>query len=139
MNKKGFSIYLTFLVTTVVFLLVTGSQEISIISLDMSRSAAIDVIVFHAADGGLERGLAKLRKEFIPFNHSYVSCLKPNRTIKVTINAIKNEKTIDLLSEAILLEGNKEVSRLKVSRLGVTKAKGRDGCGKFMEAIWKKI
>ena len=68
MNRKGFSIYLTFLVTTVVFLLVTGSQEISMFTLDISRSDAIDVIAFHAADGGLEIGLAKLRQKYQPFS-----------------------------------------------------------------------
>ena len=135
MKRKGFSIYLTFVVTTVIFLLVIACQEISVFSLDMSRSEAIDVIVFHAADGGLERGLAKLRKEFAPFNNSYTSLLKPNRTIKVTINATKEKNNMNLQSEAVLLEGNKEVSRIKVSRSGVTKAIGRNGCGKFMEAI----
>ena len=135
MNKKGFSIYLTVLVTTVVFLLVTGSQEISIISLDLSKSDAIDVIAFHAADGGLERGLAKLRKNYIPFNYSYISELKPNRIIKVNIKAIKEKNLINLYSEAILSEGNKEVSRRNVSRIGISKSNNRNGCGIFTEAI----
>lgn len=135
MNRRGFSIYLTFLVSTVVFLLVTGSQEISTITLDLSRSEAIDVIVFHAADGGLEKGLAKLRKNFKQFNHSYTSELKPNRTIKVSVKATKNKNLINLYSEAILLEGNKEVSRRTISRLGITQSKGRHGCGQFTEEI----
>ena len=143
MNRKGFSIYLTFLVTTVVFLLVTGSQEISMLRLDrfiaeqmnISRSDAIDVIAFHAADGGLEIGLAKLRQKYQPFSYSYVSELKPNRTLKVSINAIKNNNLIDINSEAILMEGNKEVSRRTLSRIGISKSNGRNGCGKFTEAI----
>lgn len=138
MNRRGFSIYLTFLVSTVVFLLVTGSQEISTITLDLSRSEAIDVIVFHAADGGLEKGLAKLRKNFKQFNHSYTSELKPNRTIKVSVKATQNKNLINLYSEAILLEGNKEVSRRTISRLGITRSKGRHGCGQFTEEIWIK-
>ena len=135
MNRKGFSIYLTFLVTTVVFLLVTGSQEISMITLDISRSDAIDVIAFHAADGGLEIGLAKLRQNYKPFSYSYISELKPNRTLKVSINAIKNNNLIDINSEAILMEGNKEVSRRTLSRIGISKSNGRNGCGKFTEEI----
>ena len=135
MNRKGFSIYLTFLVTTVVFLLVTGSQEISGITLDLSRSEAIDVIVFHAADGGLEKGLAKVRKSFKEFNQSYISELKPNRTIKVNVKATKAKKLINLYSEAILMEGNKEFSRRTISRLGITQSKGRNGCGQFTEEI----
>lgn len=135
MNRRGFSIYLTFLVTTVVFILVAGSQEISVTALDLSRSDAIDVIVFHAADGGLEKGLGKIRKKFDSFKYTYVSELKPNRTIKVTLNAIKEKSLMNLYSEAILFEGNKEVSRRTVSRLGIAKNKGRDGLGKFTEAI----
>ncbi len=135
MNRKGFSIYLTFLVTTVVFILVAGSQEISVTALDLSRSDAIDVIVFHAADGGLEKGLGKIRKKFDSFKYTYVSELKPNRTIKVTLNATKEKSLMNLYSEAILFEGNKEVSRRTVSRLGIAKNKGRDGLGKFTEAI----
>ncbi|MBP5470360.1 MAG: hypothetical protein J6Z11_14075 [Candidatus Riflebacteria bacterium] len=135
MNRRGFSIYLTFLVTTVVFILVAGSQEISVTALDLSRSDAIDVIVFHAADGGLEKGLGKIRKKFDSFKYTYVSELKPNRTIKVTLNATKEKSLMNLYSEAILFEGNKEVSRRTVSRLGIAKNKGRDGLGKFTEAI----
>ena len=135
MNRKGFSIYLTFLVTTVVFLLVTGSQEISVLTLDISRSDAIDVIVFHAADGGLERGLAKIRQNYKPFSYSYISELKPNRTIKVNINAKKNKNLMNIYSEAILLEGNKEVSRRTLSRLNVANKKGRNDCGRFTEEI----
>ena len=135
MKRRGFSFYLTFLVTTVVFLLVSGSQEISVLTLDISRSDAIDVIAFHAADGGLERGLAKIRKDFNPFSCSYISELKPNRTLKVTINATKNGNIINLHSEAILMEGNKKVSHRTVSRLGIINSVGRNGCGTFVEAI----
>ncbi len=135
MNRRGFSIYLTFLVTTVVFILVAGSQEISIQALDLSRSDVIEVIVFHAADGGLERGLGKIRKNFKPFNYTYVSELKPNRTIKVILNATKDGLLMNLHSEAILFEGNKEVSRKTISRLGIANYKGRDGLGKYTEAI----
>ena len=135
MNRRGFSIYLTFLVTTIVFLMVTGSQEISMLTLDISRSEAIDVITFHAADGGLERGMAKLNKAFKPFNFTYTSDLKPNRKLKVIVTATKNNSRINLSSEAILTEGNKEVSRRILSRFDITKSNGTKGYGKFMEAI----
>lgn len=134
-NRRGFSIYLTFLVTTVVFLLVTGSQEISVLTLDISHSDAIDVITFHAADGGLEKGLGKIRKNFSPFSFSYTSDIKPNRTLKVSLNAIKSGNLINLRSEAILLEGNNEVSRRAISRLGISNSEGRNNCGKFTEEI----
>ncbi len=135
MNKRGFSIYLTVLVTTVVFMLVAATHDISVLSLDISRSDAIDVIAFHAADGGLERGLAKLRKSYSPFSFSYISDLKPFRSITVSVNAVKNGDSIDLTSEAILKEGNKEVSRRTLSRLGVVSDNGRSGSGRFTEAI----
>ena len=134
MNRKGFSIYLTFLVTTIVFLMVTGNQEISMLTLDMSRSEAIDVITYHAADGGLERGLAKINKNSKPFSFTYTSALKPNRQLKVIVTATINNSQINLSSEAILSEGNKEVSRRILSRSGITKSNGTKGYGKFMEA-----
>ncbi len=135
MNKRGFSIYLTVLVTTVVFMMVSATNDISVLSLDISRSDAIDVIAFHAADGGLERGLAKLRKNYGPFSFSYVSDLKPFRSITVNVNAVKDGSSINLTSEAILKEGNKEVSRRTLSRLGVVSDSNRSGCGRFTEAI----
>lgn len=135
MNRRGFSIYLTFLVTTVIFLLVTSSQEISVLTLDLSRSEAIDTIVFHGADGGLERGLAKLRKNYSDFKFSYISNLKPSRKLTVNVEAIQEGKLINLKSEAILTEGNKEVSRRTLSRLGVENSNGRNGKGRFREAI----
>ena len=135
MNKRGFSIYLTFLVTTIVFLLVTSSQEISILTLDISRSDAIDVIAFHAADGGLERGLAKLRQNYKPFSYSYISELKPNRKIRVNITAAKHNNLMNIYSEAILMEGNKEVSRRTLTRLDIANNSGRKDCGRFTEEI----
>ena len=135
MNRRGFSIYLTFLVTTIVFLMVTGSQEISMMTLDISRSEAIDVITYHAADGGLERGLAKMNKEYKPFKFTYISNLKPNRKLTVMVSATLNNNLMNISSEAILTEGNKEVSRRILSRSGISKSNGIKGYGKFMEAI----
>lgn len=135
MKKRGFSIYLTVLVTTVVFMLVSATYDISVRALDFGRSDAIDVIAFHAADGGLERGLGKLRMHYGPFNFSYISELKPSRTVTVNVNAVKQGNSINLTSEAILKEGNKEVSRRTLSRLGVVANNGRIGCGRFTEAI----
>ena len=135
MNRKGFSIYLTFLVTTVVFLLLSGSQEISVMTLDISRSDAIEVIAFHAADGGLERGLARLRQNYKPFSYTYISELKPNRTIKVNVSAAKSNNLMNIYSEAILMEGNKEVSRRMLTRSGIANNTGRKDCGRFTEEI----
>ena len=46
MNRQGFSLYLTFLISTVIFLLVTTSYEISKTALDLGRSEAIETQVF---------------------------------------------------------------------------------------------
>lgn len=135
MSRRGFSIYLTFVVTTVIFMLAASSQEITMLTLDLSRSDAIDTIVFHGADGGLERGLAKLRKNYTDFKFSYVSNLEPSRTLRVNVEAVKKGNTINLKSEAILTEGNKEVSRRTLSRLGIADSDGRNGKGRFREAI----
>jgi hypothetical protein len=134
-KNQGFSLYLTFLVTTVIFILVTGSYEIGRISLDLGRSTAIDVILFHAADGGLERGLAKVRKEFTPFNLNYKSNLQTNRNLKVEVCAVKKDGNIDLTATATLFEGNKKVATKCLKRQGVKPTPGRTNTGNFMEAI----
>jgi hypothetical protein len=133
-NKRGFSLYLTFLVTTVIFILVSGSYEIGRISLDLGKSSAADVLLFHAADGGLERGLARTRKNFSTFEFSYVFVPQQHRTIKVTVQATKKNDKIDLLATAILFEGNKLVAQRSLLRQGVEAKKGRNGQGNFMEA-----
>ena len=103
--------------------------------MNIGRSDAIDVIAFHGADGGLERGLAKLRNSFEPFAFSYISELKPFRTLVINVSAKKTGELIKLTSEAILKEGNKEVSRRILVRQGISNTNGREGCGNFTEAI----
>jgi Tfp pilus assembly protein PilX len=134
MNKRGFSLYLTFIVTTVVFLLVTGSYEISRIALDLARSDAAETIVFHAADGGLERGLAKLNQQFKPFRLDYTSMLDKHRRIAVNVEAVIAEGMINLHSTAVLYEGGNEIARRGLARLQISDLKGRTNIGKFVEA-----
>ncbi|MDD3145794.1 MAG: hypothetical protein PHD82_00710 [Candidatus Riflebacteria bacterium] len=134
MNRRGFSLYLTFLVTTIVFILVTGSQQISRTSLDLGRSDAIETIVFHGADGGLERGLAKLRQNFAPFSLNYSSKLGKYRELQVTIAADRVKSGISLKATAVLFEGSREVSRRSLVRSDVQNQPGRTGSGKFVEA-----
>lgn len=134
MNRRGFSLYLTFLVTTVIFILVSGSQQISRVALDLGRSDAIETVVFHAADGGLERGLAKLRSNFAPFTMNYSSRQPGNRVLQVIVTADRQKSSIDIKSTAILLEGSREVSRRTLARLSVQNQPGRTGSGKFVEA-----
>lgn len=134
MNRRGFSLYLTFIVTTIVFLLVTGSYEISRISLDLSRSAAIETTAFHAADGGLERGLARLSSEYQAFTLSYVVNVSSYRRINVVVEALKKNGLIDLHATASMFEGNNELGRRSLSRLQITNIRGRAGIGKFVEA-----
>lgn len=134
MKRRGFSLYLTFLITTVVFILVTSSYEVSKISLDLGRSAILETVVFHAADGGLERGLGRLSQSFKPFSMSYRSQLSPHRTVEVMVEAIFKNGKIDLNATAALFEGNRELARQTLSRLQISKIKGRAGIGKFVEA-----
>ncbi len=134
MNRRGFSLYLTFLVTTIVFILVTGSQQISRTSLDLGRSDAIEAIVFHGADGGLERGLAKLRHKFAPFSMNYSAKLGVHRELQVTVTADKVKSCINLKATAVLFEGSREVSRRSLARSAVIDQPGRAGSGKFVEA-----
>ncbi len=134
MNRRGFSLYLTFLVTTIVFLLVTGSYEISRIALDMSRSDAIEIITFHAADGGLERGLSRLHREYKPFTLSYTSAISSHRQVNIVIEAFSRNGLIDLQATASLFEGKNELGRRTLSRLQISNLRGRTGIGKFVEA-----
>lgn len=134
MNKRGFSLYLTFLVTTIIFILVSGSQQISRVALDMSRSDAIETLVFHAADGGLERGLARLSRNFAPFTLNYSSKQSGNRTMQVAVTADRQKNSINIRSTAILFEGSREVSRRTLARLSVLNQRGRTGSGRFVEA-----
>ena len=134
MNRRGFSLYLTFLVTTIIFILVTGSQQISRNALDLGRSDAIEAVVFHAADGGLERGLAKLRRKFTPFSFDYVSKHGSHRSIRVTVTATGQKTGMDIKATAVLFEGSREVSRRSLARLAVLNQSGRTGSGRFVEA-----
>ncbi|GAB4273982.1 MAG: hypothetical protein Kow0029_14010 [Candidatus Rifleibacteriota bacterium] len=133
-KRKGFSLYLTFLVTTVIFILVSASYEVSRISLDIGRSSAVDAILFHAADGGLERGIAQLRNSYKPFSFKYKSKLNNNRIVEVEIVASRHNKCIDLISTATLYEGAKKVAARKLLRKQIENKPGRTGTGQFTEA-----
>lgn len=133
-TNQGFSLYLTFLVTTVIFILVSGSYEISRISLDIGKSSAIDAILFHAADGGLERGVAKLRKNFVPFTFSYRSSLVKNQIVEVKVDAVRENGLINLTATATLYAGKSFISTRCLVRQGITAKPGRQGIGHFMEA-----
>lgn len=134
MNRSGFSLYLTFLITSVVFILVSSSYEVSKISLDLGRSAILETIAFHAADGGLERGLGKLNHEIKPFSMKYKTQLSEYRTVEVSVEAEAKNGMIDLRATAVLFEGNREIARRSLSRLQISRIKGRAGIGKFVEA-----
>ncbi|MDD2998570.1 MAG: hypothetical protein EOM80_02735 [Erysipelotrichia bacterium] len=133
MNRRGFSLYLTFLVTTVVFILVSGSQEISRIVLDTAKSEASETIAFHAADGGLERGLAQLRQSFAPFLINYKSPLGPYRHIITRVEAKTHGQFIDLRATSDLYEGNRLISTRTLARIEIRNQTGRSGSGKFVE------
>jgi len=134
MSKRGFSLYLTLLISTVIFLLVTTSYDISRPALDIGRSEAIETQIFHAADGGIERGLARLRKKYAPFTMNYSSVINNYRHLVINIEAVKNNGLIDLLISASLFEGNKEMARQQLKRTGIENLKGRNGIGRLVEA-----
>ncbi len=133
-TKRGFSLFLTFLVTTVLFILVSSTYEISKISMDLGRSSALETVAFHAADGGLERGLGRLAESFSPFKLHYTSNLSQNRIVEVIVTATKKENSFCLESDAKVLEGKKVVSTRKLKRDHVKNTPGRTGSGIFLEA-----
>jgi len=135
MNNRGFSLYLTFLISTVIFLLVTTSYEISRTALDLGRSEAIETQVFHAADGGMERGLARLRKQYAPFTMNYSSVINRYRRLVINVEAVKRGSLIDLQVSASLFEGRRELARQQLTRLGIENLPGRNGIGRLVEAI----
>jgi hypothetical protein len=133
-TKRGFSLFLTFLVTTVLFILVSSTYEISKISMDIGRSSALETIAFHAADGGLERGLGKLADSFSPFSLKYTSNLSKNRLVEVTVIGKKQASDFCLESSATIFEGKKVVSTRKLKRDHIKNIPGRTGSGIFLEA-----
>lgn len=134
MSRRGFSLYLTFLISTVIFLLVTASYEISKTALDLGRSEAIETQLFHGADGGIERGLAHLRKKYAPFTMNYSSVINSRRRLVINVEAVKINGLIDLLVSANLFEGNRELASRKLKRSGIKNLHGRNGIGKLVEA-----
>ena len=50
-------------------------------------------------------------------------------------NKRENNKLMNIYSEAILMEGNKEVSRRTLTRLNIANNSGRKDCGRFTEEI----
>lgn len=135
MNNKGFTIYLTFLVTTVVFILVSGTQQMSLLVIDSSRSVALETIAFHAAEGGIERGTGRLRGSFEPFLMSYRSNLSEHRQIKVKVEAFRLEKDkMEIVSEAKVFEGSNLVATRKLRLKSVENYPGRPHDSSLVEA-----
>ncbi|HNW34595.1 MAG TPA: hypothetical protein PKM25_06670 [Candidatus Ozemobacteraceae bacterium] len=134
-SRRGFVLYLAFIVTSVLLLLVLGSQQIVRFSLDMGRSAALETISFHAADGGLERGLAKLSVNAIPFRFAYVTRLDEHRTVEVEVEAKRLSRgRFDLRSAATVRDGGRETARRRLSRRDITRTGGNLSRGRFEEA-----
>jgi len=134
-SRRGFVLYIAFIVTSVLLLLVLGSQEIVRFSLDMGRSAALETVGFHAADGGLERGLAKLSVKAAPFHFAYVTRLDEYRTVEVNVEAKRLSRgRFDLQSAATVRDGGREAARRRLSRRDVTRNGGKLSRGRFEEA-----
>ena len=131
--QNGFTVFLAVLVTTILFFLVMGSRQIALSALDLGRSAALESVAFQAADGGLERGLGKLRRTFHSFEQVYFSDLSPHRRVEVAVRAVANGKSMDLLATATVLDGGRSVAIRCLSRRGISHAKGRKESGMFLE------
>jgi Tfp pilus assembly protein PilX len=132
-SRRGFALYLAFLSTSVLFLVSLGCLDITRSTLDISRSGILNVISFQAADGGLEIGLARLRKDFSPFTSRLESRLSSHRRVEVMIEAFESLGTMNISAVATVFEGPKAVARRKVFRLGIAQQPGRAGCGLYTE------
>jgi len=134
-TRRGFVLYIAFVVSSVLLFLVLGSQDIVRLGLDMGRSAALETVGFHAADGGLERGLARLSSQPAPFRFAYRSKLGPHRIVDVEVAATRTlNGRFDLQSAATVRDGGREVARKRLSRRGVSRQGGRLSRGRFEEA-----
>ncbi|MFZ2956768.1 MAG: hypothetical protein WA705_07765 [Candidatus Ozemobacteraceae bacterium] len=144
-RNAGFTLFLAFMVTTVLFLLVIGASDLARADIDLSRSTLLETAAFHAADGGLERGLARLRMHpFAPFQFTYTVDLGGIRLAEVRVKAIhstnsphrgglRKSSSLDLFVEADIREGGRMAARKKLSRKGVLDLPGRQACGHFSE------
>ncbi len=134
-TRRGFVLYIAFVVSSVLLFLVLGSQDIVRLGLDMGRSAALETVGFHAADGGLERGLARLSALPAPFRFAYRAKLGEYRTVDVEVAATRTSKgRFDLESAATVRDGGREVARRRLSRRDVSRLGGRLSRGRFEEA-----
>jgi len=131
--RGGFALFLAFVVTTVLFFMAVGGIDLAKSAVDMSRSSILDTVSFHSADGGLEIGLARLRKAFAPFKFEYSSFLGTAREVRVKIEAVPVEGKMNLFSIATVFEGKKAVASKKLSRKGIADSPGRLDCGTFSE------
>ncbi|MBF0498533.1 MAG: hypothetical protein HQM09_00235 [Candidatus Riflebacteria bacterium] len=155
-SRRGFTLIVTFMVTTVLFIFVLGAADLVRANLDLSRSSLLETVAFHAADGGLERGLARLRNHpFAPFKLAYSVDLGGLRKADVQIEAVQTpvENTatgsssgtnegisgtsasfsIDLIVNTVIREGGRLSARKKLSRKGILDLPGRQACGRFSE------
>lgn len=134
-SRRGFVLYIAFVVASVLLLLVLSGQEIVRFSLDMGRSAALETTGFHAADGGLERGLAKLSARAAPFKFAYRTKLGEHRSVDVEVEATRKAKgRFDLQAAAVVRDGGREVARRRLSRRDVCRQSGNLSRGRFEEA-----
>ncbi|HOY68553.1 MAG TPA: hypothetical protein PLP29_16865 [Candidatus Ozemobacteraceae bacterium] len=134
-SRRGFILYITFVVTSVLLLLVLGGQEIVRFSLDMGRSAALETVAFHAADGGLERGLARFATHAAAFRFAYESRLDAHRTVTVEVEARRTANNTYMLSSAAgVRDGGREVARRRLVRRDVSRTGGNLVRGRFEEA-----
>lgn len=134
--RRGFVLYLAFVVTTVLFFLVMASYSLAMFSLDNARSVRFDAVMFHAADGGLERGVALLRRHYSPFTLKYAFDPGMNSRGEIELTAEKNGSgTIDLSAFACIFEGSRKVAEKHLKRSSISDLQGRTGLGSFAEGI----
>ena len=132
-SRGGFTVFLALMVTTLLLYLVFGARTIARAGLDLGRSAALESVAFQAADGGLERGLGKLKTRFQPCSFSYTSLLTPTRAVMVQVDARGTGQRLVLTASATVLDAGRPVAVRCLSRKGVTLASGQQGFGTFLE------
>lgn len=122
-SRAGFALYLAVLVTTVLFFLALGAQDVGRLLAFAGREEALAVLAFHAADGGLERGLARLSVAPPPLALTYSVRLSPHRTCRVEVAAAPAGPAApgrcDLLATATVLEGNHPLACRRLARRAV--------------------
>ncbi|MBF0407432.1 MAG: hypothetical protein HQM10_08760 [Candidatus Riflebacteria bacterium] len=128
--RQGFAIFIIFTVLIVASFLLLGAIEMSGLAVDSGRSFLLETICFQAADGGLERGLAKFRTGSDSAELDYEVKVSERQIVRVKVKILGS----DIISNAAVIESGKIKAEKKLVRKNVSRtASGREKAGSFME------